>query len=80
MPADFFSFFFYCKHKLESTSYICIASDNNHNVDIADSHIKEKATTNLPHRTRTKFFGLHYMHLESINHTLWTSKKITLIP
>jgi hypothetical protein len=58
----------YLNNKLESTSYICIAADNNHNVDIADSHIKERATTNLPHRTCTKFFGLHYMHPESIDH------------
>lgn len=58
----------YLDNKLESTSYICIAADNNHNVDIADSHIKERAATNLSHRTCTKFFGLHYMHPESINH------------
>lgn len=58
----------YLNNKLESTSYICIAADNDHNVDIADSHIKERATTNLSHRTCTKFFCLHYMDSESINH------------
>ena len=58
----------YLNDKLEGTSYISIAVDNNHNVDIANSHVKERATSNLPHRTHTEFFCLHYVHFEGIHH------------
>lgn len=58
----------YLNDKLESTGHIRVAVDNNHNVDIANSHVKERATPNLPHRTCTEFFCLHYMHSEGIHH------------
>jgi hypothetical protein len=58
----------YLNNKLECTSYISVATDNNHNVDIANSHVKKRATSNLPHRTCTEFFRLHYMQTEGIHH------------
>lgn len=58
----------YLNNKLESASYVSIAADNDHYVDIADSHIKERATTNLPHRTGTQLFRLHYVHTKGIHH------------
>jgi hypothetical protein len=58
----------YLNNKFECTSYISIAADNNHNVDIANSHVKERATSNLPHWTCSQFFCLHYMCPEGIHH------------
>lgn len=58
----------YLNNKLESTSHVCVGADNNDDIDITDSHVKERATSNLPHRTCTKFFRLHYMHSECIHH------------
>lgn len=40
----------YLNNEFESTSNISIATNNNHDVDIADSHIHEGAATNLTHR------------------------------
>lgn len=58
----------YLNNKLESTSYISIAADDNYNVHIANSHIKKRATSYLPHRTSTKFLRLHNMHSKCIDH------------
>lgn len=58
----------YLNHKLKGTSDICVAAHNNHDVNIANSHVKERATPNLPNRTSAKFLCLHYMYSESINH------------
>jgi hypothetical protein len=58
----------YLDNKFESTSNISIAANNNHNVNITDPHIKEGAASYLANRTRAKFFCLHDMHSECINH------------
>ena len=58
----------YLNNHLESTSNIGIAANNNHNVHIANSHVKERAISNLPNWTSTKFFSLHNMHSECIHH------------
>jgi len=58
----------YLNNKLESASHIGIIADNNNNVDIADPHVKERASTNLPHRASTKLLGLHNMSPKSIHH------------
>lgn len=58
----------YLNNKLECACYISIAADHNDNVYIADSHVKERATSNLPNRACTKFFRLHYMHPKGIHH------------
>ena len=60
--------FDYLNNKLESTSYISITADNNYDVDIADSHVKERATSNLSHGTSSQFFRLHNVHSECIHH------------
>lgn len=58
----------YLNNKLECTRHIGIAADNNHNVDITNSHVKERAAPNLSYRTRAKLLCLHNMHSESIHH------------
>jgi hypothetical protein len=68
--------FKYLYYKLENTSYISIGADNDHNVDILDSHIKER-TTDLLHRTSTKFFHLHYIRPKCINHIYFPCKATT---
>ena len=54
--------------KLERTSDIGIAADNNDDVDIAYSHVKERASADLPNRASPKFFRLHYMCPKCIHH------------
>lgn len=58
----------YLNDEFEGTGNIGIAADNNHNVDIAYSHVEKGATSNLAHRTYTKFFGLHDVRSEEIHH------------
>jgi hypothetical protein len=58
----------YLNHKLECTSCIGIATDNNDNVDIADAYIQERAATYLAHRTSAQFLGLHNICAECIHH------------
>lgn len=58
----------YLNNELECTSYISIAADHNHDVYIANSHVKEGAASNLPHRACPQFFCLHYVHPEGIHH------------
>lgn len=58
----------YLHDEFKSTSYISVAADNYHNVDIANSHVKEWTTTNLAHRAGTELFCLHDMHAESVHH------------
>ncbi len=58
----------YLNHKLECTSCIGIATDNNDNVDIADAHVQERAATYLAHRTSAQFLGLHDICAECIHH------------
>ena len=58
----------YLDYKLESTSNISIAANHNHNINITDPHVKEGTASYLPNRTCAKFFCLHNMHPERINH------------
>ena len=56
----------YLNNKLESASDIGVVADNNDNVDITDPHVKERASTNLPHWASTKLLRLHNMRPKSI--------------
>jgi len=58
----------YLNNKLESASHIGVIANNNNNVDIADPHVKERASTNLPHRASTELLRLHNMSPKSIYH------------
>lgn len=42
----------YLDNKLKCASDISVAANNNNNVNIADSHVKERAASDLAHRTR----------------------------
>ena len=58
----------YLNHKLYGTCCIIISTNNNHNIDIADSHVKERASTCLPNMTGFEFLCLHYVCSECIHH------------
>jgi hypothetical protein len=58
----------YLDNKFESTCNISIAANYDHNVNITDPHIKEGAASYLTNRACAKFFCLHDMHSERINH------------
>lgn len=58
----------YLDHEFERRGSISIATDNNHNIHITNSHIEKGASPDLANRTCSHFFCLHDMRSECIDH------------